>query len=378
METAEFAELVGQEAIVQTLKNAVALDRVAHAYLFSGTRGVGKTTLARIYAKTLNCAEGPGEEPCDLCENCVQIREGSCLDVREIDGASNNGVDEIRDLIENIQYGAVSCRYKVYIIDEIHMLSKSAFNALLKTLEEPPARTLFIFATTELNKIPETILSRCQWFEFKPLNQTQIVRQLQLICEKEAIQVDEVSLEAIAKNGFGSMRDAQSMLDQAIAYCGKDITQDSVETALGIVGRQDLERFINGLIAKQADALIAQIQEAAGKGKDLILFCRDLAEYVRNLAFVKISKNPETLLGAHRELETLKKQAEAFDEDELKQFFMVLSRTESDMRRSALSQMIFEMSVLRLADARPYQKIDEMIQTLNRMEPPAAQLKKKI
>ena len=360
----KFNELVGQEPIVRTLKNAVELDRIAHAYLFSGTRGVGKTTLARIFAKTLNCLDLKEGEPCDECLHCVEIKSGNCLDVREIDGASNNGVAEIRELIENIQYSAGSCRYKVYIIDEIHMLSKSAFNALLKTLEEPPPFTQFLFATTELIKIPETILSRCQCFEFKPLSQAQIILQLKFICEKEGIQIDAQGLEAIAKNGFGSMRDAQSLLDQTIAYCGKEVDRTAVEDALGIVGQQDLERFAGNL--GNPSALIEQIQEIAGKGKDLILFCRDLAEYFRNLAFIKVTKHPERILSG--DIEVLKRQAENLDDDELRQFFTILSRTEAEMRRSSMSQMIFEMAALRLTDVRPYQKIDDLIQTINEME----------
>ncbi len=364
----KFSELVGQEPIVRTLKNAVQLDRIAHAYLFSGTRGVGKTTLARIFAKTLNCLHLKDGEPCDECSHCVEIKAGTCLDVREIDGASNNGVAEIRDLIENIQYSAGSCRYKVYIIDEIHMLSKSAFNALLKTLEEPPPFTQFLFATTELIKIPETILSRCQCFEFKPLSQSQIIRQLELICEKDEIKIDPQGLEAIAKNGFGSMRDAQSLLDQTIAYCGREIERSAVEDALGIVGQQDLEQFVSNL--DNPSALMEQIQTTSGKGKDLILFCRDLAEYFRDLAFVKISKNPEKILSG--DIAAMAQQAEKLDADELHQFFTILSRTEAEMRRSSMSQMIFEMAVLRLTDIRPYQKIDDLIQTINKMEATAS------
>jgi DNA polymerase III subunit gamma/tau len=360
----KFSELVGQEPIVRTLKNAIQLDRIAHAYLFSGTRGVGKTTLARIFAKTLNCLDLKDGEPCDECTHCIEIKSGTCLDVREIDGASNNGVGEIRELIENIQYSSGSCRYKVYIIDEIHMLSKSAFNALLKTLEEPPPFTQFLFATTELIKIPETILSRCQCFEFKPLSHPQIIRQLELICEKDGIKIDTLGLEAIAKNGFGSMRDAQSLLDQTIAYCGKEIERSAVEDALGIVGQQDLERFVDNL--GNPSALIDQIQETAGKGKDLILFCRDLAEYFRDLAFVKISKHPDKILTG--DIASLKLQAEKLNDDELHQFFIILSRTEAEMRRSSMSQMIFEMAVLRLTDVRPYQKIEDLIQTINKME----------
>ena len=365
----KFGELIGQEHIVRTLTNAIELDRVSHAYLFSGTRGVGKTTTARILAKAINCENGPATEPCDQCGFCSEIKSGNCIDVREIDGASNNSVAEVRDLIETIQYAASACRYKVYIIDEVHMLSRSAFNALLKTLEEPPPNVVFIFATTELSKIPETILSRCQCFEFKPLSHKQIVQQLELICEQENIQADGLSLEEIAKTGTGSMRDAQSLLDQVIAYCGKTVGAGSVEEVLGIVGRQTLETFIDHLIQRDGAGLIEQIQKIATEGKDLNFFCRDLAEYLRHLLMVKLSDKPERILDVHIcNLEMLQKQAEAFHADELQQMFTVLARTESEMKRSPMAQMVFEMSVLRLVDVRPFQKIDEMIQKVNAME----------
>lgn len=219
----KFSELIGQEHIVRTLSNAIELERVSHAFLFSGTRGVGKTTTARILARVLNCEKGPTIDPCGVCTFCTEITAGNCIDVQEIDGASNNGVQEVRDLIDNVQYATSAARYKVYIIDEVHMLSKSAFNALLKTLEEPPPRVIFIFATTELIKIPETILSRCQCFEFRPLSQSQITKQLELICTQEKIEIEKRGLEDIAKIGAGSMRDAQSLLDQVIAYSGKKV-----------------------------------------------------------------------------------------------------------------------------------------------------------
>jgi DNA polymerase-3 subunit gamma/tau len=365
----KFSELIGQEHIVQTLKNAIEMDRVSHAYLFSGTRGVGKTTTARILAKVLNCQDTNQFEPCDKCDFCIEIREGSNIDVQEIDGASNNGVAEVRELIDNVQYATSACRYKVYIIDEVHMLSKSAFNALLKTLEEPPPSVVFIFATTELTKIPETILSRCQCFEFKPLSHKQIVQQLQLICRQEKIQIDEVSLEEIARNGMGSMRDAQSLLDQVIAYCGREVVHGSVESVLGIVGGQTLTQFVEQLIAKDASAMLELIHHVAESGKDLQLFCRDLIAFIRNVMVVKISAKVETLLDAQVwDLDALRRLAENFDRDELQQVFTVLSRAEMEMKRSSHSKMIFEMAVLRLSDVRPFKNIDETIEKINRLQ----------
>ena len=365
----KFSELIGQEHIVRTLSNAIEMNRVSHAFLFSGTRGVGKTTTARILARVLNCEKGPTIDPCGTCSFCREITEGHCIDVQEIDGASNNGVAEVRDLIDNVQYATSSARYKVYIIDEVHMLSKSAFNALLKTLEEPPPRVIFIFATTELIKIPETILSRCQCFEFKPLSNAQITKQLELICGQDGIQIDEKGLVEISKIGAGSMRDAQSLLDQVIAYSGKKVDTDSVEAVLGIVGGTTLELFAERLIKREPSELITLVQEVANQGKDLGLFCRSVMEYLRNLLMVKVSRNPETLLNAQTcNLEVLKKQAEGFHADELQQMFTILSRAETEMKRSSLAQMVFEMAILRLTETRPFKKIDDLIHKINQAE----------
>ena len=365
----KFSELIGQEHIVRTLRNAIELDKISHAYLFSGTRGVGKTTTARILAKAINCAKGPISEPCDECDFCQEIKLGNSIDVREIDGASNNSVAEARELIETIKYAASASRYKVYIIDEVHMLSKSAFNALLKTLEEPPPKVVFLFATTELSKIPETILSRCQCFEFKPLSQRQIIEQLKIICDQEGIEANGLSLEKIAKSGAGSMRDAQSLLDQVIAYCGNKIENDSVEEVLGVVGSTTLEKLVEHLIKKDSVKLIESVQLIITDGKDLNFLCRDLAEYLRNLMMVKLSNKPEVLLDIQVcNLQVLQDQSKAFHVDELQQMFSVLSRTEMEMKRSSMAQMIFEMSILRLADVRPFHRIDDMIKAINALE----------
>ena len=365
----KFSQMIGQEHIVRTLSNAIELKRISHAYLFTGTRGVGKTTSARIFAKAINCEKGPIPEPCDQCNFCEEIRLGSCIDVREIDGASNNGVAEARELIETIKYAASASRYKVYIIDEVHMLSKPAFNALLKTLEEPPPGVVFLFATTELSKIPETILSRCQCFEFKPLSNKQILQQLEIICAQEGIQTNGPSLEKIAKTGAGSMRDAQSLLDQVIAYCGNKIENSSVEEILGIVGRPTIEEIVDNLIKKDLASVISQVQLIVAEGKDLNFLCRDLAEYFRNLMMIKLSDKPEVILDMQAcDLQVLQKQASVFHTDEIQQMFNVLSRAESEMKRSSLAQMIFEMAMLRLADVRPFQQVDAMIKAINSIQ----------
>ncbi len=364
-----FEELVGQDAIVQTLTNAIEMDRVSHAYLFSGTRGVGKTTTARIFAKALNCEQGPTPKPCGQCEFCQEIRDGRCVDVMEIDGASNTGVGEVRDIIDNVRYATSACMFKVYIIDEVHMLSKSAFNALLKTLEEPPEKVVFIFATTESHKIPETILSRCQCFEFKPLSHHQIVQQLETICQQEEIDMDPRGMETIAKTGAGSMRDAQSLLDQVLAFAGKKVESAAVESVLGIVGRGALESFVDALIAKDPEALIVQIQSLADEGKDLNFFCRDLIEYLRNLLVASFAKEAEKLVNTHSfDLETLKKQAGQFHRDELHQLFKVFSQAELEMKRSSFPHMTFEMATLRATEVRPFQEIDALLEKVNTLE----------
>ncbi|MGE5855121.1 MAG: DNA polymerase III subunit gamma/tau, partial [Syntrophaceae bacterium] len=219
-----FEDVVGQDHVITTLRNAIRLGRVAHAFIFSGPRGVGKTSVARILAKALNCEKGPSEIPCNACANCREITEGSSMDVREIDGASNRGIDEIRELRENVKFSPSSSRYKIYIIDEVHMLTKEAFNALLKTLEEPPEHVMFIFATTEVHKVPATILSRCQRFDFRRISIEEIMTRLRYIAGEEKVTIDEDALMVIAKKGDGSLRDSQSIFDQVRSFCGNTIT----------------------------------------------------------------------------------------------------------------------------------------------------------
>ncbi len=365
----KFAQMVGQEPIIRTLQNAIKSDRVAHAYLFSGARGVGKTTTARVFAKALNCENGPSPEPCDTCINCEEIRMGRSMDVTEVDGASNNGVAEVRELIEKVKYSATSCRYKVYVIDEVHMLSKSAFNALLKTLEEPPPKVVFIFATTELIKIPETILSRCQCFEYKALSREQVAEQLGLICKEEGISVDPTSLRQIAKSGGGSMRDSQSFLDQAIAFCGSEINSEAVETVLGAVSQDVLESFCQNLADGNAPGLIEKIQEIVRSGKDLNIFCRDLMEFIRDLILIQSGAKAEILSNASgRDTSEIKALAGKLESDRLRQSFSVLAKAEEDMRRSPLPQLIFEMAAIRLTDVRPYRDIGGLIEQINQLE----------
>nr|MBI3614147.1 DNA polymerase III subunit gamma/tau [Nitrospirota bacterium] len=257
-----FGDVIGQPHIVQMLVNAITTKRIAHAFIFSGTRGVGKTTVARILAKALNCEQGPTGTPCDTCANCVEIAQGSSVDVVEIDGASNTGVDDVREIRENVKFTPFHGHYRVYIIDEVHMLSNSAFNALLKTLEEPPAHVVFIFATTEIHKIPATILSRCQHYNFRRITKAEIIQRLRHVADQEGIGVEDRSLASIARASEGSMRDALSLLDQAVAFGGKTIRQNDLEMLLGAVPQEHVRTMIVAVIAQDSAAalqIIAQL-----------------------------------------------------------------------------------------------------------------------
>ena len=282
-----FEDIIGQKHITQTLINAISLNRIAHAYIFSGPRGVGKTTTARILAKSLNCEKGPTVHPCNKCEKCIRITDGYSLDVIEIDGASNRGIDDIRDLRNKVKFAPAEGKYKVYIIDEVHMLTTEAFNALLKTLEEPPSHVIFIFATTAPHKIPNTILSRCQWFNFRRIPLQEIITKLKMISKDEELNIDDKALNIIARNSTGSMRDAESTLDQVIAYCGKDISLQSVRDILGIIKEDIFYDFIEIIIKNDMAKGIEIINQISDSGGDPSQFVKNLMEYVHNLSLVK-------------------------------------------------------------------------------------------
>jgi DNA polymerase-3 subunit gamma/tau len=322
-----FEDVVGQEHVTRTLQNAIKTGRVAHAYLFTGARGVGKTSAARILAKALNCINGPTPIPCNICESCKEIAGGSSMDVFEIDGASNTGVDDIRELRENIKFPPIKGRYRIYIIDEVHMLSTNAFNALLKTLEEPPSHVIFVFATTDPQKIPVTILSRCQEFDFKRIPAILIQERLKAIAESERIKITDRGLHIIAREADGGMRDAQSILDQVISFAGEDVSDEDVAKSLGVIDREVLKNVVTSIMERKPAGCIKVVERVYDYGYDVRLFCKNLLEYIRNLIVLKVIKDPGQLIDLpDGEIAELKTLSDGFSQDELQQLFAILSR----------------------------------------------------
>ena len=303
-----FAELAGQEHVARTLQNALRQGRIAHAYLFTGTRGVGKTTTARLLAKALDCELGPLPEPCNQCPSCQAITIGSSLDVLEIDGASNRGIDEIRDLREKIRYAPTRSRYKIYIIDEVHMLTEHAFNALLKTLEEPPPQVVFIFATTEPQKVPSTILSRCQRFDFRKVASPEIALCLGKIAEQERIHISSDALYRIARRAEGSLRDAQTLFDQVVAFCGFEVRDDDLGQLLGSVGEDQTVALLEAILARDTRLVLEVVAEILRQGHDTRELCRYMLELVRDMIVAKVAPpGPGLLDRSPAELERLHK-----------------------------------------------------------------------
>ncbi len=368
-----FDKMVGQEFISRTLKNAVQTDHVAHAFLFSGSRGVGKTSAARILAKCLNCDKGPTPEPCNDCSSCKEIDDGRSLDVYEIDGASNTSVDDIRELRENIKYMPRPGKRRIYIIDEVHMLSKSAFNALLKTLEEPPEHVVFIFATTEPHKVPETIQSRCQRFDFRRIPRAKILERLQVMAQQEGYEIDERALSAVAKAADGSMRDAQSLLDQIISYCGPSVPDEAVAEILGIAGREYFYRISEAILGQDPGACIEALDEVYRSGYDINQFYQDLVEHFRNLLMAHILPNPSSVLDmADGEIQELKKQAEQAGPEDLRRLVSILLKAEEDILRSSLPRMGMEITLIKMAHLgrlEPLEKILEKITSFEEVMP---------
>ena len=371
-----FDEVTGQEPITRTLRNAIEHRRLHHAYLFSGARGVGKTTSARLLAKALNCHKSPEPTPTPCrsddptaCPSCSEITESRSIDVQEIDAASNTGVDNVRDaIIASVGIAPARDRYKIFIIDEVHMLSGAAFNALLKTLEEPPPRVVFIMATTEKHKVPETILSRCQQFEFRTIATAKILERLKLIAKAEQITIPDDALREIARTGEGSMRDAQSALDQVISFAGTKIRKDDVEMALGVAGADILTRVIDSIAENNPAAAIAVVDDIVMRGHDLRNFCRDLLAHFRDLLVTKVSGNEELLESAVCDLAELKRQAALFSESDLVRFFHSLSETETKLRAATQPRYQLEVGIVKLMELRGVESIGEILQRLAALE----------
>ncbi len=364
-----FEEVIGQIHIARALQNAVKVRKIAHAYLFSGPRGVGKTTMARILAKTLNCVEGPTPTPCNRCASCQEITGGQSVDVLEIDGASNTGVDDVRELREMVKYVPFQGKYKVYIIDEVHMLSNPAFNALLKTLEEPPVHIVFIFATTESHKIPSTIRSRCQHFQFKRISRRDMADRLNHIATQEGIKIGEPELFLLAKGADGSMRDALGLLDQVLAYGGPHVCQEDLLTIIGVVARPQILAMVQAIQQKDASRAVAQVRELVDQGHDLRQFCHELVETVRDLLMFKITKQPETLVECPlEEIEELKILSQGFSTEELQWLFNIFSQTYEEIKNFFYPPFLLELVVIRAARIDPVEPLGTILEKVMALE----------
>jgi DNA polymerase-3 subunit gamma/tau len=365
-----FEEIIGQQHVTRTLQNALTQDRVHHAFLFCGARGTGKTTTARVLAKALNCAQGPTAHPCNECSSCVQIAHGTSTDVLEIDGASHTGVDDIRELRENVRYLPTKGRRKVYIIDEVHMLSVSAFNALLKTLEEPPPHVTFMFATTEPHKIPATILSRCQRFDLRRVEIAGLTDFLLSIVDQEQLSAAPEGINLIAAESGGSVRDALSLLDQVIAYAGDTtIDRELVARVLGVTDRNTLTRLSAALLQGDADCALAVVDEVFGAGWDLVQFAKSVVSHLRDLALLATLKKADAFVQlSDAEITELKRQLEKVPPDRILQLFDSAVRATDEVARSEFPKMTLEMNLLEMALAEPLVPVGEIAARLERLE----------
>lgn len=358
-----FDDIVGQEHISRVLKNAIKEKRIAHGYIFSGQRGVGKTTTARIFAKALNCREGPKDEPCNKCDFCCEILGGNSIDVMEIDAASNRGIDQIRDLRENIKYAPASSKYKIYIIDEAHQITTEAFNALLKTLEEPPPHAIFIFATTSTQKIPPTILSRCQRFNFRPLSIKEISTHIEKIAQIENIKIDDKAVAIISRSAGGALRDALSVFDQVISFCGTDITSTDVISILGIVKEDLLSSMFECIEKNDSKNLLQIVDKTVLLGYDPLNIVSDLQEYIRNIMLFKIS--PESV-STISDIEKLRTHSQLLSVDVLLRLIQILSDCINQMKNAEQPIMILEVFCVKLT--QKYVGLDELIIRLENLE----------
>jgi DNA polymerase III subunit gamma/tau len=364
-----FSDLVGQEHVSQTLKNAIDGGRVAHAFLFTGARGVGKTSSARILAKALNCESGLSTEPCNACSACLEITEGNSVDVFEIDGASNTGVDDIRELRDNIKYLPSRSRYKIFIIDEVHMLTTNAFNALLKTLEEPPSHVKFIFATTEPHKVPITILSRCQRFDFKRIALPRIVARLRYIVDQEGVSVSDEALAVVARKGDGSMRDALSTLDQVLAFCGEKVEDADVATLLGVVDRRLILEASRAVFAGELRGVLEIVGRVDSFGYSMRQFCQELIDQFRGVAIIQAVGDATGLLElSEAELAELAALAKTQTPGELQRHLTLLLKAEAEMAHASFPRLVLEMALMKMATLRPAVPVQELLRRLAALE----------
>ena len=365
----QFDEVVGQDHVATTLKNSIEQNRLAHAYLFVGPRGIGKTSIARIFAKALNCVQGPTATPCDKCDNCREIANGNSLDVLEIDGASNNGVEQVRELRDTCRYTPARGKFKIYIIDEVHMLTSQAFNALLKTLEEPPAHVKFIFATTDPQKVLPTILSRCQRFDLRRIPSTLLVKHLKKITKEEKVAIDDAALAAIARGAEGGMRDAESTLDQLIAFCGDKITEKDVLSVFGLVAHEKIAALTDAIIDGNTNAALKTLKDLDEIGKDLQRLLADLLDHYRNLLVLTIGGAEADLIdGPDTELELLKKQAGRIDADAVLRIIDALAGAEGRLRYALSKRIYFEIALVRAIKAREMISLDGVLKKLNALK----------
>ena len=361
----KFEDVVNQKHVVLTLQNALRTKRLANAYLFAGPRGIGKTTIARILAKSINCQDGPGDNPCNKCDSCVDITEGRSLDVLEIDGASNRGIDEVRNLRESLKYAPNPGKYKIYIIDEVHMLTTEAFNALLKTLEEPPPRVMFMFATTEPHKVPATIISRCQRFDFKRISINEIIQQLKLICAQEQVEIDDDSLHLIARKAEGSMRDSQSLLDQAISFCGNKIESKDIIDILGVIDWQIFFTFTDYIIQKNLKSGFQLVEDVFYNGYDLIEFLAGLNEHFRNILITKTTGSVNFVESTENYKQRYLKVIPQFEEQDLLRLIQIVSDAQYEIKRSTNPRLYLEMVMTKMIQLDTIKKIDALIQGID-------------